>query len=725
VPTTRVSHLRASQLFAIARTAFTVLAILSCGGDTSAPDPVATLRITPDTGTVAVGTTLALTTQAEDAAGKTLTGRSITYLTSDTSKATVTSTGVVHGLRIGAVTIIATSENVQAQAAITVTIGAPASIAVVSGAGQSGAAGSVASSPLVAKVTDAGGDPIAGVSVTWTTTAGALGGTLAATDAKGLTQRTLTFGHAAGAVTVAATAQGITQPATFALTAAPGAPAAITKVSGDGQTGMVSTALAHPFVVGVADQYGNVISGAAVTWSIAGGGALSTLTGTTGATGQAQSALTFGAGAGTTDVTASVTGASQKAKFSAIAASHVRDDWVTYAHDARRTGATQASLRGPLTVAWRYNPVGPTATRTFRAAFNALAEVDGIYLQWSAIPTIGPGYAGSTDVDRVSPTGQRVWTFDGGYDTTLGDWGSVWGSHFVFQDDGLGFLNTSTGAREWFSGVDWWGETLTDGTGLWVTQHLHIDGPGPLIAKVTATGARAWTQNSYGRARGDAYDGNAGMALANGVLFYAGAYWAAATLVNPPLPGVYALNATTGTRVGYVATNPTSKVSADDARIYLIENSTTLVARAQSDLHVVWQVAVTSPATQAPVLANRAVIIATATGVTAYDAATGALLWNSATIRGLLTSFNASPAASSTLVAALGSGTLIAVSSVDGIHILSLATGAELAKLAFSGVSVVRNPVIVNDPSRGAVLYVVDANGLLALTGGPFVSATP
>ena len=725
MPTPRSHNLRASPLFAIARTAFTVLAVLSCGGDTSAPDHVAALSITPDTGSVAVGSTLTLSARTDDATGKTLTGRAITFLTSDTSKATVTSAGVVHGVGIGAVTIIATSENVQAQAAITVTIGAPARVVVVSGAEQSGAAGAAAASPLVAKVTNVGGDPIAGVSVAWTTTAGALGGASATTDANGLTQRTLTFGHVAGAVTVSVTAQGIAQPATFALTAVPGAPSAITKVSGDGQTGMVSTALAHPFVLGVADQYGNVVAGAAVTWSVAGGGALSAGTGTTNASGQTQTALTFGAGAGTTNVTATVAGASQQAKFSAIAASHVRDDWITFAHDARRTGATQASLRGPLTVAWRYAPVGPTTTRTFRSAFNALPTVNAIYLQWSAIPTLGPGYAGSTDVDRVSPTGQRVWTFNGGYDTNLGDWGSLWGAHFVFQDDGLGYLNTTTGAREWFSGVDWWGETLTDGTGLWIAQHEHIDGPGPLIAKMTSAGARTWTQNSYGRARGDAYDPDAGMALANGVLFYAGAYYAIATLPNPPLPGVYAFNATTGARVGFVATSPTSKVSADDSRIYLIENGTTLVARAQSDLHVVWSAAVAQPTTQPPVLANRAVIIATSTGVLAYDAATGAKLWSSAQIIGLPTQFNASPAATSSIVAALGSGTLVAVSSGDGIHILSLATGAELSKYALTGFTIMRNPVIVNDPSRGALLYLVDSNGLVALTGAPFVSATP
>lgn len=725
MPTRRSPDLRASSLFAIARTALTVLAVLSCGGDTSAPDPVASLSITPDTGTVAVGSTLALSAQAEDAAGKTLTGRAITFLTSDTSKATVTSAGVVHGTGIGAVTIVATSENVQAQVAITVTVGAPAHFVVVSGAGQSGAAGAAAASPLIAKVTDAGGDPIAGVSVAWTTTAGTLAGTSTATDANGLTQRTLTFGHTAGAVTVSATAQGISQPATFALTAVPGAPAALTKVSGDGQTGMVSAALAHPFLISVADQYGNVISGATVTWSIAGGGTLTASSGATGVNGQTQTALTFGANAGTTNVTASVAGASQTARFSAIAASHVRDDWVTYAHDERRTGATQASLRGPLTVAWHYTPVGPTATRTYRGTYNALPTVNGIYLQWGAIPTIGPQYAGSTDVDRVSPTGQRVWTFNGGYDTNLGDWGSVWGSHFIFQDDGLGSLNTTTGAREWFTGVDWWGETLTNGTGLWIAQHEHINGPGPLIAKVTNTGARTWTQNAYGRARGDAYDPNAGMALANGVLFYAGAYYAIATLVNPPLPGVYALNATTGAKIAFVATTPTSKVSADDSRIYLVENGTTLVARAQSDLHVVWSATVAQPSTQAPVLANRAVIIATSTGVIAYDAASGAKLWTSATIIGLMTQFNASPAPTSTIVAALGSGTLVAVSSGDGIHILSLATGAELSKLAFSGFTAVRNPVIVNDPTRGALLYVVDANGLVAITGAPFVSATP
>ncbi|HUK62353.1 MAG TPA: hypothetical protein VLV15_03435, partial [Dongiaceae bacterium] len=382
----------------------------------------------------------------------------------------------------------------------------------------------------------------------------------------------------------------------------------------------------------------------------------------------------------------------------------VRDDWVTYGHDGSRAGASQASIKGPLTKLWRYTPAAPSSTRPFQYVLNALPTADAIFLQWSAQSVLGAGYTGATDVDRVTTDGHRAWTFDGGYDTNIGQWGSVWAGRFVFQDDGIGYLDIASGARLWFSGVDRWGETLADTSALYVDHHWHVDGPGPFVARMTTTGARTWTANSYGTVRGDGYDDIAGIALHGATLFVAGDYWAAATVTNPPLPGVYAFSASAGTRTAFAATKPASKISADATQVYLIENGNTLVARAQSDLHVVWSAAVTSPGQQAPVLANRAVIIATATGVESHSAATGALLWRSANITGLGTYIGSIGGATTTLAAALGSGTLVATSTTDGIHVLLLTTGAEVSHYALTYSTAVWDPVIVNDPVKGALL---------------------
>ena len=86
-------------------------------------------------------------------------------------------------------------------------------------------------------------------------------------------------------------------------------PHTLTKVSGDGQEGTVSTALAKPFVVSVLDQEGSALAGAVVRFSVtAGGGTLSATTATTNASGQARSTLTLGSDPGTNTVTATVEG---------------------------------------------------------------------------------------------------------------------------------------------------------------------------------------------------------------------------------------------------------------------------------------------------------------------------------------------------------------------------------------------------------------------------------
>ena len=87
-------------------------------------------------------------------------------------------------------------------------------------------------------------------------------------------------------------------------------PTTLTKVSGDTQTGLPSTALANPFVVEVKDgkTTPKTFAGVPVTFAVTGGGGtLSTTSTTTDATGRAQTTLTLGTTSGTNTVTATVT----------------------------------------------------------------------------------------------------------------------------------------------------------------------------------------------------------------------------------------------------------------------------------------------------------------------------------------------------------------------------------------------------------------------------------
>jgi outer membrane protein assembly factor BamB len=185
-------------------------------------------------------------------------------------------------------------------------------------------------------------------------------------------------------------------------------------------------------------------------------------------------------------------------------------------------------------------------------------------------------------------------------------------------------------------------------------------------------------------------------------LFYAANY----TNPSPNPSGIYALNASTGTKVGYVATTPSSEMSADGTNIYLEEGSNTLVARAQSNLAKVWSVNLASGSVGAPVIADGMVIVATFNGIEAHDAGTGKIDWTSSVQPGFSGSY------STGMAAALVSNTLV-VPSFDGVHILNLTNGNDMGHSGPTGTS---NPIIVNDPSLGATVYVTDSTGIIALT---------
>ena len=86
-------------------------------------------------------------------------------------------------------------------------------------------------------------------------------------------------------------------------------PHSLTKVSGDGQEGLVGEQLAKPFVVAVQDENGSALEGVPVTFSVTeGGGTLSAATETTDANGQAATTLTLGSQPGPNTVAAAVEG---------------------------------------------------------------------------------------------------------------------------------------------------------------------------------------------------------------------------------------------------------------------------------------------------------------------------------------------------------------------------------------------------------------------------------
>ncbi|HEY3933586.1 MAG TPA: Ig-like domain-containing protein [Gemmatimonadales bacterium] len=199
---------------------------------------------------------------------------------------------------------------------------AASAIGVVSGNAQISTAGAAGlAQPMVVIVTDQNGNPISAVTVSFTATGGATLTTPSATTSSSgtATDSVTLIGNTTGTDTVTASVSGVSTSATFTYTVQAGAAAAIAVVSGNNQTGAISTAIAAPMVVTVTDAHGNPVANATVDWTVTAGllsGTASTVTDVTGST---QNGLTFPAVTGAVTVTATVHGTAASTTFTETA----------------------------------------------------------------------------------------------------------------------------------------------------------------------------------------------------------------------------------------------------------------------------------------------------------------------------------------------------------------------------------------------------------------------
>jgi hypothetical protein len=89
------------------------------------------VEVTPATASIGEGATVQLTATPKDAAGNALTGRAVSWATSDAAVATVNASGLVSGVAAGAATITATSEGESGTAQVTVTPPAPPGAGII------------------------------------------------------------------------------------------------------------------------------------------------------------------------------------------------------------------------------------------------------------------------------------------------------------------------------------------------------------------------------------------------------------------------------------------------------------------------------------------------------------------------------------------------------------------------------------------------------------------
>ena len=90
------------------------------GGDPATPEPVASVTVTSTQSSVVVGASVQMSATTLGASGNTLTGRTVTWSTSDAAIASVNTSGSVTGESIGEATITATSEGRNGSESVTV-----------------------------------------------------------------------------------------------------------------------------------------------------------------------------------------------------------------------------------------------------------------------------------------------------------------------------------------------------------------------------------------------------------------------------------------------------------------------------------------------------------------------------------------------------------------------------------------------------------------------------
>ncbi|HEY2825636.1 MAG TPA: Ig-like domain-containing protein [Gemmatimonadales bacterium] len=228
----RVRHSRVCSLAPAA--ALIVAAVAgACSDSTGSSGVPATVQIVSgDSQSVIVGSALAqpLVVIVRDSNDKVVAGVAVTFLSSDSGTFTATAvttdsvgqatTTFTAGKRAVPIVVSASVTGIaSATFEITATPASPADVAKVSGDGQSGPDGASLSAPFIVQVLDGFGNPIVGVSVTWSSSGGTFVSTDAVTDANGEAKAVLTLGSSSGQETVTAHVAGVTTDATFTATA--------------------------------------------------------------------------------------------------------------------------------------------------------------------------------------------------------------------------------------------------------------------------------------------------------------------------------------------------------------------------------------------------------------------------------------------------------------------------------------------------------------------------
>ncbi len=250
---------------------------------TVTPVPVGIVVVQPAKDSIARGATAQITATTEDSVGNVLTGRTLSWGSSNTSVATVSSSGLVTAVAVGTATITASSEGKSGTSAITVYV----PVASVAVAPPTATVLVTQTAQFAATTKDAQGNTLTGRLVTW----GSSNTNVATVDATGLATA-----KAVGTATITATSEGRSGTATLTVNPVPVSSVAITPPNPD----TVFIGYTTQLTAVTKDSIGGILTGRVVTWKV---------TNTSLATVNANG-LVSGVAAGPTQVTATSEGQS-------------------------------------------------------------------------------------------------------------------------------------------------------------------------------------------------------------------------------------------------------------------------------------------------------------------------------------------------------------------------------------------------------------------------------
>jgi trimeric autotransporter adhesin len=211
---------------------------------------VATVAVTPNPLSMSVGQTTQLTATLEDVVGNVLNGRVVSWSSSNTATASVSSQGVVTAVAPGSATITATSEGKSGSAQVTTTNVAVGSVAIQ----PQGPALLLGSSvQLSAVVRDVNGNVVTGRAVTWSSSNTAYVTVSSSGVATGVTL---------GDATITATSEGKSGTTLATVIPVPVGSVAISPATASVRAGATTTLTAT-----VKDQNGTVVTNRVVTWT--------------------------------------------------------------------------------------------------------------------------------------------------------------------------------------------------------------------------------------------------------------------------------------------------------------------------------------------------------------------------------------------------------------------------------------------------------------------------